>query len=213
MEPDPHGEQPILREGTDLEAADAAVILVHGRGATARSILGLGREVVTDGVALLAPQAAGNEWYPNSFLAPFESNEPGLSSGLRMVGKALETAEDAGIPRNRTLLVGFSQGACLASDFVARNPTEYGGLVAFSGGLIGPEDTDLDYEGSLDGTPAFVGCSDVDPHIPIERVHETTAVLEDLDAVVTEQVYEGMGHTVNQDELDHASTMIRDLVD
>ncbi len=213
MEPDPHGDQPILREGTGLEAAEAAVILVHGRGATARSILGLGRQVATDGVALLAPQAAGNEWYPNSFLAPIESNEPGLSSGLRMVGRALESAEDSGIPPDRALLIGFSQGACLASEFAARNPATYGGLVAFSGGLIGPEDRAFDYEGSLDGTTAFVGCSDVDPHIPIERVHETTAALEDLDAVVTERVYEGMGHTVNQDELDHASAMIRDLGD
>ena len=213
MAADPHGEHPILRDGTALDAAEAAVVLVHGRGATAQSILGLGHQVATEGVALLAPQAAENEWYPNSFLAPIESNEPGLSSGLAIVGRALQTVEDAGIPREQTLLLGFSQGACLASEFVARNPTEYGGLVAFSGGLIGSEDAAFDYEGSLDGTPAFVGCSDVDPHIPLERVHETTAVLEGLHAVVTERIYEGMGHTVNQDELDTASAMIRDLVD
>lgn len=213
MAADPHGEQPIRRDGTDLETASAAVILLHGRGATARSILDLGREIATDGVALLAPQAAGNEWYPNSFLAPIESNEPGLSAGLRRIGHALETLEDAGIPQNRTLVVGFSQGACLASEFVARNPDEYGGLVAFSGGLIGPEDTAFDYDGSLERTPAFVGCSDVDPHIPLDRVHETTAVLEDLGADVTEQIYEGMGHTVNMDEIDHASTMVRELLD
>lgn len=212
MAADPHGEQPIRRDGTDIGTATAAVILLHGRGATARSILDLGREIATDGVALLAPQAAGNEWYPNSFLAPIESNEPGLSSGLRRIEQALETLEDAGIPQNRTLLVGFSQGACLASEFVARNPGEYGGLVAFSGGLIGPEDTTFAYDGSLEGTPAFVGCSDVDPHIPLQRVHETTAALEDLGAAVTEQIYEGMGHTVNMDEIDHASAMVRELV-
>lgn len=209
----PHGEQPVLREGTDLEDATAAVVLIHGRGASARSILDLGRQVHEDGVALLAPQAAGNTWYPNSFLAPIDENEPALTAALESVESVLETVTEAGIPLDRTLLVGFSQGACLATEFLARNPDRYGGLAALSGGLIGPPDSALEYEGSLDGTPAFLGCSDVDPHIPLERVHETAAVLGDLSAAVTEEIYEGMAHTVNDDELEHVAAMVRDLVD
>ncbi len=210
---DPHRDQPLERGGTDLERADAALILVHGRGATARSILDLGVEVHTPGVAILAPQAARNTWYPNSFLAPIESNEPGLSSGLGAVETAIETATEAGIPRGRTMLAGFSQGACLASEFLARNPGRYGGLAALSGGLIGPEGTEFDYDGSLEQTPVFVGCSDRDPHIPVERVHETADTLEDLDGAVTERIYEGMGHTVNQDEIDRVAEMVRNLTE
>lgn len=208
----PHAGQPVLRAGTDLEVATAAVVLIHGRGASARSILDLGRQVHEDGVALLAPQAAGNTWYPNSFLAPIDENEPALTAALESVGSVLETVTDGGIPLDRTMLVGFSQGACLATEFLARNPTRYGGLAALSGGLIGPPDSAPEYEGSLDGTPAFLGCSDVDPHIPVERVNETSAVLDGLDAVVTEQIYEGMAHTVNDDELERVSAMVHDLV-
>ncbi len=221
---DPHADEELVTAGTPVEAADAAVVLVHGRGATARSIVGFGEEVAGDGgVALLAPQAAANTWYPNSFLAPAEDNEPGRSSGLLAVGRAVETATTAGIPTERILVAGFSQGACLASEFVARNPTRYGGLAVLSGGLIG-ESIDVDdyvshaaaeIEGdaaeALGGTPAFLGCSDVDPHIPEERVHETAAVLEALGADVDERIYEGMGHGINEEETEAVAALAASL--
>ncbi|WP_128905959.1 alpha/beta hydrolase [Halorubrum amylolyticum] len=221
---DPHADEPLVTAGTAIEAADAAVVLVHGRGATARSIVEFGEEVAGDReVALLAPQAAANTWYPNSFLAPVADNEPGRSSGLRAVGRAVGTATDAGIPAERVVVVGFSQGACLASEFVARNPARYGGLAVLSGGLIG-ESIDLDgyvsdaaaaIDGdaadALAGTPAFLGCSDVDPHIPEERVHETAEVLEALGGDVETRIYEGMGHGINEEETASVSEMVADM--
>ena len=221
---DPHADEELVTAGTPVADADAAVVLVHGRGATARSIVGFGEEVAGGGdVALVAPQAAANTWYPNSFLAPVADNEPGRSSGLRAVSRAVDEATDAGIPTERVLVAGFSQGACLASEFVARNPARYGGLAVLSGGLIG-ESVDVDdyvshaaaeIEGdaaeALGGTPAFLGCSDVDPHIPEERVHETTAVLEALGADVDERIYEGMGHGINEDETDAVASLVADL--
>ncbi len=209
----PHQHQQLATAGAPLEAAAAVVVLVHGRGATARSIIGMAEEFPGRDVAFLAPQAAGNTWYPNSFLAPIASNEPHLSSALDALGAVVDAATDAGVPRDRLMLLGFSQGACLASEFVARNATRYGGLAALSGGLIGPEGTPREYDGTLDGTPVFVGCSDVDSHIPLERVHETTAVLDRLGADVTERIYEGMGHGINEDELEHVSGMVRALGD
>ncbi|SNZ16230.1 phospholipase/carboxylesterase [Natronoarchaeum philippinense] len=209
----PHRDQPLVTAGAELEDADAAAVLVHGRGATAQSIVGMGEEFHQDGVAYLAPQAARNTWYPNSFLAPVEQNEPGRSSGLQAVGDAVERATDAGIPTERVVVLGFSQGACLASEFVARNPTRYGGLVALSGGLIGEAIDEGDYEGDLEGTPAFFGCSDVDPHIPEQRVHESASVFENLDADVEKRLYEGMGHGVNEDEIEYVSALLADLVD
>ncbi|WP_251341424.1 alpha/beta hydrolase [Haloplanus halophilus] len=209
---EPHGSQPLLTAGTPLAEATAAAVLVHGRGASARSILGMGEAFGVEGVAYLAPQAAGNTWYPNPFTAPVASNEPGRSSGLAAVASAVEEAADAGVPTERVLLLGFSQGACLASEFVARNPRRYGGLAALSGGLIGERIDPADYAGDLDGTPVFLGCSDVDPHIPAERVHETAAVFERLDGDVTTRLYEGMGHTVNADERDRVTSMLSALV-
>ncbi|WP_436931600.1 alpha/beta hydrolase [Halosimplex halobium] len=208
----PHQGQQLATGGTPLEEAEAAMILVHGRGATAESILQMGRQLHEDGVALLAPQAARNTWYPNSFLEPVESNEPGRSSGLQAIADALGEANDAGIPTGKVMILGFSQGACLGSEFVARNPRRYGGHVAFSGGLIGETVDPDEFEGSLEGTPSFVGCSDVDPHIPEERVHVTTEVLEQLDADVEERIYPGMGHGVNDDEVEYVSGMVADLV-
>ena len=216
---DPHGDEEPVTAGTPVEEADAAVVLVHGRGATARSIVGFGEEVspAAGGVALLAPQAAANAWYPNSFLAPVDDNEPGRSSGLRSVANAVGTATDAGIDPGRVLVAGFSQGACLASEFVARRPRAYGGLVALSGGLIG-ESVDVDDytsdvpDDALAGTPAFLGCSDVDPHIPEERVHATAEVLAALGGDVETRIYEGMGHGINADETEYASAMVTDLL-
>lgn len=209
----PHQGQELATAGAPLNVADAAIVLVHGRGATARSILDLGDAVHHHGVAHLAPQAQGNTWYPYSFLAPVESNEPGRTSGVGAIADAIAEANDGGVPTERIALVGFSQGACLASEFVARRPRRYGGLAALSGGLIGSEIEPSDYEGDLDGTPVFLGCSDVDPHIPVERVHETTAVFERLNADVTERIYEGMGHGINDDEIEFVREMVAALVD
>ncbi|AXR83507.1 phospholipase/carboxylesterase [Natrarchaeobaculum sulfurireducens] len=211
----PHQSQPLEAAGTPLETAEAAVVLVHGRGATARGILGLGNEIHREGVALLAPQANRHTWYPNSFLAPVETNEPGRTSGLRAIADAIETATEAGIPTDRVLLVGFSQGGCLASEFVSRIPRRYGGLAALSGGLIGESIDKADYldvDGRLEDTPVFLGCSDVDPHIPEERVHETATILESLDADVTTRIYEGMGHGINRDELEAVSELVTALI-
>lgn len=208
-----HADEPLERAGPTPTEADGAVVLLHGRGATARGILGLADAVEVPDVAFLAPQAAGRTWYPNSFMAPTDSNEPMLSSALRRVGEVLEDLAAAGLDRERVVLVGFSQGACLASEYVARNARRYGGLAALSGGLIGPAGTEFDYGGTLDGTPAFVGCSDSDPHIPVERVHETTAVLEDLGGDVTEAIYPDMAHTVNEDERHHVADLVGALVE
>ena len=210
---DPHADQQLVTAGTDLEAASGAAVLLHGRGATARSIAEMGMQFHREGLAVLAPQAMGNTWYPNPFTAPVEQNEPGRSSGLGAIETAIETANDAGIPTERVLVLGFSQGACLASEFVARNPRRYGGLAALSGGLIGETIDASAYSGDLDGTPAFLGCSDVDPHIPEERVHETATVLEELGADVETRIYEGMGHGVNEDELSAVGEMAAGLVE
>ena len=208
---DPHGDQSLETAGADLEAAEAAVVMVHGRGATARSILGMAGEFRTDGVAYLAPQAAGNTWYPNSFLAPVEENEPGRTSGLEAIADAIARATQAEVPTENVMILGFSQGGCLATEFLARNSARYGGHVALSGGLIGESIDSEDYEGDLEGTPSFFGCSDVDPHIPERRVHDSAAVLEGLGADVTTRIYPGMGHGVNEDELEVVSGMVDTL--
>lgn len=197
---DPHADQPVETAGAPLAEARAAAILVHGRGARATGFLEFADALNVDGVAYLAPQAKRATWYPNSFLAPREANEPWLSSALSLLGSLLGRTAAADVPPERTVFVGFSQGGCLACDFVARNSDRYGGLAALSAGLVGPEGTEFDYEGDLDGTPVFLGCSDSDPHIPAERVHETRDVFEGMNADVTERIYEGMGHTINRDE-------------
>jgi phospholipase/carboxylesterase len=209
---DPHDLEPVTAAAT-LEDATAAVVMVHGRGATPESMLQMREELPRDDVAFLAPRAANNTWYPYSFLEPVEKNEPGRSSGLRAIDRLVERADDASIPPTEVLVMGFSQGACLASEYVARNATRYGGLAVLSGGLIGPEDTPRNYDGSLDDTPVFVGCSDADPHIPVERVHETAEVFKRLEADVTKRIYEGMGYGVNEDEIEHVSGMVEALVD
>ena len=205
---DPHAGQDRPMAGVPPEDAEAAVVMVHGRGATAQSILTMSSEIGLDDVVYVAPQAAARTWYPNSFLAPVERNEPGRSSGLGVVADILSTLRDAGIPAEQTVLMGFSQGACLATEYAARNPTRYGGVAALSGGLIGDEIDEGGYDGEMDGTPVFLGCSDRDPHIPEERVHETKRVFESLGCDVDERIYEAMGHTVNEDEL----AAVRDLV-
>jgi len=207
---DPHAGQPVESRGPDLEDADSAVVLLHGRGARAQGMLGFADDLPSEGTAFVAPQAARATWYPNSFLEPTEENEPWFSSALGLVADVFENVTEH-VPAERVALLGFSQGACLGSEFLARNPREYGGFVAFSGGLHGPEGTTYDYDGDLAGTPVFLGCSDRDPHIPEERVHETRDAFEAMDADVTERIYEGMGHTVNEDELEHAADIVGGL--
>jgi len=208
----PHQGQPLLAAGEPLDRTRAALVMVHGRGASAESILDLAIELNQSDWAYLAPQAAGNTWYPNSFLVPLASNEPGLSSGLAALTNVLAHVAQAGIPQERTMLLGFSQGACLALEFVARNARSYGGVAGLSGGLIGPDGTPRDYPGSLAGTPVFLGCSDVDFHVPKERVQLTAEVLLRLGGKVTMRLYPGMGHTVNQDEIDFVRGMMATLV-
>ncbi len=208
----PHQGQPVLTAGKPLKSAKAAIIMLHGRGADAEDILSLAGEVDQPGFAYLAPQAAGYTWYPNSFLAPIASNEPGLTSGLAVIASLLERLGEAGITHDRTILLGFSQGACLAIEFAARNARRYGGVVGLSGGLIGPDGTPRDYPGSFADTPIFLGCSDVDPHIPAQRVLFSADVLKELGAAVTAKLYPRMGHTVNQDELDVVSKMMKAVI-
>jgi predicted esterase len=184
------------------------MVMAHGRGATAQNILELRRELAAPEIAYVAPQAAGGSWYPYGFMAPMERNEPGLSSGLARLGEVLAGLEAAGIPPERTLLLGFSQGACLSLEFAARNARRYGGVMGLSGGLIGPPGTPRNYAGSFAGTPVFLGCSDRDPHIPRERVDESAAVLRGMGAEVTERIYPAMGHTVNEDELERVRALI-----
>ena len=176
-------------------------MLLHGRGATAEGIVALADKFYRHGLALVAPQAERNRWYPDSFLAPTERNEPWLSGGLRAVAEAVEFVEEAGVPRNRTVVAGISQGGCLAAEFLARTPTRYGGAAVLSGGLMGPDVDPTRYDGSLEGTPVLVGCSDDDEYVPLDRVRETAGVFERLDGDVTERIYEGLGHGANDDEL------------
>jgi predicted esterase len=205
----PHDDQPVLWAGVPLEKARAGAIFVHGRGADARDILGLAAEVDPGDIAFAAPDAAGHTWYPYSFLSPIEQNEPGISSGLGVLGGLVKQFEAAGIPPEKLLLLGFSQGACLALEYAARHARRYGGIAGLSGGLIGPPGTPRDYAGAFAATPVFLGCSDVDPHIPKERVIETSEVMERMGATVTTRLYPRMGHTVNEDEL----AAVRDLLE
>ena len=208
---DPHQGQSIYYAGEALEQARAVVVMIHGRGARAEDILTLAPPLETPGVAFLAPQAAGNAWYPNRFMAPIASNEPWLSSALAFMDRVLASVAGAGIPVERTILLGFSQGACLGLEYAARNARRFGGLIGLSGGLIGPDGTPRNYPGSLDGTPVFLGCSDVDPHIPKGRVDLTADVLRRLGGSVTERIYPNMGHVVNDDEIEFARGMLNAL--
>ena len=207
-----HNGQPVYTAGERLSNAWAAMILIHGRGASASDILLLGQELYHPQYTYLAPQAAGNTWYPYTFLAPVEQNEPWLSSALEVVGAVVRQVEDTGIDASNIVIGGFSQGACLAGEYVARAPRRYGGLLMFSGGLIGPPGGLRTYSGDLDGTPVFLGCSDVDAHIPKERVLESARIFEELGGDVTYRLYPRLGHTVNRDEIDRARAIVRGVV-
>ncbi|MEO7156862.1 MAG: dienelactone hydrolase family protein [Vicinamibacterales bacterium] len=186
-------------------------ILIHGRGASPEDILGLAGALDRPDVTYLAPTAANNTWYPYSFLTEIAKNEPYLSSALSVVGALVGVVEGAGITRDRIVMMGFSQGACLTSEFAIRHPSRFGGVVAFSGGAIGPPGTTWDDSGRFEGTPMFFGCSDIDAHIPEARVHETSAICARMGATVTTKIYPGMGHLVNDDELAHARTLLDSL--
>lgn len=188
------------------------MLLLHGRGADAEDILGLAEPLWQSGVGYLAPQAAGHTWYPYSFLAPLEANEPWLSSALARVGALVTDLAAEGVPGHRVLLAGFSQGACLTLEYAARNARRYGGIVAFTGGLIGPPGTPRVYPGSLDGTPAFIGAGDPDPHVPWSRVEESAAVLTRMGAAVKATRYPGLGHAIAEDELAHARELLARVV-
>ena len=208
----PHQGQPIRIAGEPINRARAAMLMVHGRGATAEDILTLADQFAQPGFAYLAPQAAENTWYPNRFLAPLDTNEPWLSSALAFVGSVLAEITKAGISYERVMLLGFSQGACLTLEFAARNARRYGALIGLSGALIGPDDTPRNYTGSLAGMPIFLGCSDVDFHVPKERVDQTAEVLQGLGGEVTERLYPNLDHSVNQDEIEFVRGMMKVLL-
>jgi len=198
--------------GAPLYRAKAAMIMIHGRGATAQSMFLLADEFVQPDVHYRAPQAQNNTWYPYSFLQPKKNNQPGLSSGLQQIHNLLKQIQSGGIPSKKIILLGFSQGACLATEFAARHPQKLGGVVGLSGGLIGPEIDASLYCGSMEQTAVFLGCSNIDPHIPKERVDETESVFKDLGSEVTKSIYPGMPHTVNEDEIKTVRGMMTEIL-
>lgn len=200
-----------LQAGAPLESAAGAVILLHGRGAGAEDMLGLAEALGRPDLAFVAPQAPGRTWYPYSFLAPLADNEPALTHALSRVDATVAGLGSKGFAAGRIVLLGFSQGACLALEYAARHARRYGGVAALSGGLIGPEGTPRDYAGTLAGTPVFIGCGDRDGHIPLWRVQESTGVLQGMGAEVNERIYPGMGHSVNEDEIGHVQAILAGL--
>ncbi|MEM6344111.1 MAG: phospholipase [Bacteroidota bacterium] len=195
-------------QGKPLAEAEKVMIMTHGRGDTAEGILELGQYLNVKDFALLAPQATANTWYPYSFMAPVVNNEPGLSTGLGVLKQIVEDVLAAGVKHENIYFLGFSQGACLSSEFLARNANRYGGAFILSGGVIGPEIDRLNYAGDFGGTPILIGCSDVDHHIPLQRVKDTTAIFTEMGAVVNERIYPNGPHSVVQDEIDIVNTIL-----
>jgi predicted esterase len=207
---EPHGGQPIVTAGVALGEGRGVVIMVHGRGAAPRNILDLVPHL-DSGFTYLAPAAANNTWYPYSFMADIAKNEPGLSSALDVLDRLVNDVVAHGIRKNHIVLLGFSQGACLTSEFAARHADRYGGVIIFTGGLIGPPGTTWNNPGSFTGTPIFMGSSDPDPHVPKDRVDESAAVFTRMGAEVTERIYPGMGHMVSEDEMAHARAILKGI--
>jgi phospholipase/carboxylesterase len=199
----------IITAGRDVEEAKKVLIMVHGRGGSAEDILGLAQYLQVNDFALLAPQATNNTWYPYSFLAPPKENEPGLSSALALLKEVVANVKAWGIAEENMYFLGFSQGACLTLEFVTRNATKYGGVIAFTGGLIGDKIYSENYSGDFSGTPVFIGTSDPDPHVPVERVHATAEIITKMNGQVTKKIYKNMGHTINQDEINQANELIQ----
>ena len=198
----------IVTAGKNLEDAGKALIMIHGRGANTNDILSVADYLNVNEFALLAPQATNNTWYPYSFMAPVLQNEPWLSSSLNLIKDLVNDINAKGIPSENIYFLGFSQGACLTLEFIARNASKYGGAAAFTGGLIGENIQPENYIGDFDKTPIFIGSSNPDPHVPVERVYETTKILKEMNAVVTLKIYNGMGHTISQDEIDTANNLV-----
>jgi phospholipase/carboxylesterase len=210
MNPDnPHAAQPILHEGAVLGSTQTAFILLHGRGASASDILGLGQQLASEQIALLAPQASDHSWYPYSFLAPIDENQPWLKSALLKVATCIEQCVSAGIPTERIAIIGFSRGACLATAFLASNPARYGAVIAFTGGLPGPLGTSLGYNGDLKGTPVLLSSGDPDPHVPWQRVEETGKVLTGMGAIVKLMRHKDRPHTILNSELRAAKDILQ----
>jgi phospholipase/carboxylesterase len=201
-------QKEIVTAGKKLSEAKKALIMLHGRGASAEDILGLTSYLNIEDFAILAPQATNNTWYPYSFLAPRPQNEPWLTSALDLLTDLVHDINNAGIPKNQVYFLGFSQGACLTLEYVARNATKWGGAVAFTGGLIGDKIYSQTYSGDFQGTPIFIGTSNPDPHVPVDRVTESVSVLKKMNASVTEKIYQNMGHTISEDEIDKANQMV-----
>ncbi len=201
-------KQQLVYSGKPIGEASKVLIMIHGRGGSAADILSLAGHLDVGGFALIAPQATNNSWYPNSFLAPPASNEPWLSSALDVLKKTMDELVEAGISKDQVYFLGFSQGACLSLEFVTRNAAKFGGVVAFTGGLIGDKIYPSNYQGSFEQTPVFIGSSNPDPHVPVERVHATTNILKSMHANVIEKIYNGMGHTINQDEIAQANAIV-----
>jgi phospholipase/carboxylesterase len=201
-------EKHVLVKGKKLGDAEKVLLMLHGRGATAEDILSLATYLNVKEFTLLAPQATGNTWYPNSFLAPPYTNEPWLSSAVSIVDEITEDINENGIDFSNIYYLGFSQGACLTLEYVARNARKYGGIVAFTGGLIGDKIYQQNYSGDFNNTPVFIGSSDPDPHVPVQRVEESVKILKSMNAAVTEKIYPGMGHTINEDEIQMVNNLI-----
>lgn len=193
-------KETIIKSG-NIQSANKALVMLHGRGSNAQDILTLASHLNTENYALYAPQATNNTWYPYSFLADPVKNEPWLSSALELVDTTAKQAVDNGISQENIYFLGFSQGACLTLEYIARNAQRYGGVIAFTGGLIGDEIDTNNYSGHFDGMPAFIGTSNPDPHIPINRINATAEILEKMDADVTKRIYDNMGHTINDDKI------------
>lgn len=202
----------VEQRGARPDEARGAVILIHGRGGSAQDILSLAQHFERDDLLYLAPEAPDGQWYPFRFMEPLERNEPGITRGMQTIDDARALLEQHGIGAEQTVILGFSQGACLALEYAARHARRYGGIVGLSGGLIGPDGTPRNYAGSLEDTPVFLGCSDIDAHIPVHRVHEAEEVLARIGADVTKRIYRGMSHTVNEDEIEHVRQLLASVV-
>ncbi|MEO6149698.1 MAG: dienelactone hydrolase family protein [Mucilaginibacter sp.] len=198
----------IFTAGKALGSTGKVLIMLHGRGADAQDILSLSSSLTVSDFTLMAPQATNHSWYPNSFLAPPAQNEPWLSSALSVLKNLVDDIVEKGVPQENIYFLGFSQGACLTLEYVARHAALFGGVVAFTGGLIGDKIYTENYKGDFKNTPVFIGSSNPDPHVPVERVRATAAVLKSMNAAVIEKIYDNMGHTISQDEIDNANKFI-----